>query len=498
MKKRQLDLSNPKDAAHSRNKTALIAFLIMNVILNIAYYLQYMKGEATKKNLVIVTCFCVAPCVIGTIRYFMSPSGKGLRYIFSIFFALFYAQVIFTSNNQMTFCYIIVMMSVLLVFEDFKLCVGIGIYSVVVNIGLLIYQAGNGGLTAIQITNAEIILACLTLNTAFTMMSTRRLIKIGEANLKRAEEQRRASEQLLHTTMEVANSINQNIEAAHRETGQLNQAIHTTKESMESLTEGAENTVRAIQAQQVSTDAINDHIRNVTESTGRIVEEITRAEEKLTHSDQVMKSLLEQVQVSQATGNEMAKDMEELKDCAHKMEQIVSLIRSVASQTSLLSFNATIEAARAGAAGKGFAVVAGQVSQLAAQTNTATEDIYTLIETVSESIERVTKASSAMLESNRMQNAYIADTADNFDHIRSSTQMISSQAVQLQTNVEEAERANSEVVASIDHVSAVTEEVTASADETLLNCTKNMHSVRALTSIMELLGKEAVRLVQQQ
>ncbi|WP_242122902.1 methyl-accepting chemotaxis protein [Sphingobium sp. Sx8-8] len=62
-----------------------------------------------------------------------------------------------------------------------------------------------------------------------------------------------------------------------------------------------------------------------------------------------------------------------LEKTMDQLAEIVSTIRSIASQTNMLALNATIEAARAGDAGRGFAVVAGEVKKLADDTRVATE-----------------------------------------------------------------------------------------------------------------------------
>lgn len=66
-------------------------------------------------------------------------------------------------------------------------------------------------------------------------------------------------------------------------------------------------------------------------------------------------------------------------DCA-TVTQALGEIQGIASQTNLLALNAAIEAARAGELGRGFAVVADEVRALALRTQTATENIHTIVE----------------------------------------------------------------------------------------------------------------------
>ena len=64
---------------------------------------------------------------------------------------------------------------------------------------------------------------------------------------------------------------------------------------------------------------------------------------------------------------------------AEKIKNIINEIDSIAQSTNMLSLNASIEAARAGAAGKGFAVVATQIGALAGESTTASKSTNDLI-----------------------------------------------------------------------------------------------------------------------
>ncbi|WP_340296437.1 MULTISPECIES: methyl-accepting chemotaxis protein [unclassified Roseobacter] len=72
--------------------------------------------------------------------------------------------------------------------------------------------------------------------------------------------------------------------------------------------------------------------------------------------------------------------MHKIKESSDRIAQIISVIDGIAAQTNLLSLNAAIEAARAGAAGRGFSVVASEVRQLAQRSADSAREISTLIE----------------------------------------------------------------------------------------------------------------------
>ena len=94
--------------------------------------------------------------------------------------------------------------------------------------------------------------------------------------------------------------------------------------------------------------------------------------------------------------------MARISEASEKIGNIISEIESIASQTNLLSLNASIEAARAGDAGRGFAVVADQIRTLAEQSAKSAVDSRNLIEAsiyeVGEGNKIATKASDSLME----------------------------------------------------------------------------------------------------
>ncbi|MCM1303796.1 MAG: methyl-accepting chemotaxis protein [Lachnospiraceae bacterium] len=147
---------------------------------------------------------------------------------------------------------------------------------------------------------------------------------------------------------------------------QVNSGSGDLATASQCLAEGATDQAQAVQE-------LHATISDITEAMERSAERSDESYMKAQH-------YADEADGSREEMNTMMAAMERINDASTKIGNIISEIESIASQTNLLSLNASIEAARAGEAGRGFAVVADQIRELADQSAKAAVDTRRLIE----------------------------------------------------------------------------------------------------------------------
>lgn len=110
-------------------------------------------------------------------------------------------------------------------------------------------------------------------------------------------------------------------------------------------------------------------------------------------------------------------DLQSLSNANKLIEGILDTVSNIASQTHLLSLNASIEAARAGEHGKGFAIVAYEVKKLADETKSAIGDVYALLEGINKESEKLHIAVKDVSESVKSGEEILTNTSETFSNI---------------------------------------------------------------------------------
>jgi len=170
----------------------------------------------------------------------------------------------------------------------------------------------------------------------------------------------------------IVGRLSDSSEQIARDSDQLRHAVDQSHQGLESMFSETNLVATAMTEMTSSIQEVAHNAQNASEAANQ-------AHEETSNGRQI---------VDEATGkiNDLASLVEESADVIRDLEKesseisnILTLIREIATQTSLLALNATIESARAGEAGKGFAVVAYEVKVLATNTHEATVEIENMI-----------------------------------------------------------------------------------------------------------------------
>ncbi|MBC7712896.1 MAG: hypothetical protein H7177_06130 [Rhizobacter sp.] len=216
-----------------------------------------------------------------------------------------------------------------------------------------------------------------------------------------------ASQLLLAFVMWFA--LKQSIKSINLTTDKLRELSAATSESSKEL-EGISEEVSSSASEQAAsiqeTVATLDEITSqVTSTADSVTNSTKKSEESLGHATEGKAVVTDMISSMEAIGQSNKDIMEEIARGNERIGGIVKIINEISQktavindivfQTKLLSFNASVEAARAGVHGKGFAVVAEEVGKLAQMSGTASTEIATILN------DSIVKVNSVIEETNR-------------------------------------------------------------------------------------------------
>lgn len=253
-----------------------------------------------------------------------------------------------------------------------------------------------------------------------------------------------------------------------------------TDRAVDEMANGATMLAQETQSASENVIEIGNMIDKVNDNTEELAKDADNMKELGENAENILRQLI-------AGQKEMVTHIGVVNDKTHeankaagKISEVVNLITEIASQTNLLSLNASIEAARAGEAGRGFAVVAENIKQLAEQTTSSAADIQDIIHELEQKSGETVEKTEAVNNIVNKQSEDMKQTADILNQVITGITGLIDKIDSIAVSVANMDKSKENVVDVIGNLSSVSQENAASTEETSASTTMAMETVKKI------------------
>ncbi|MCR4842721.1 MAG: methyl-accepting chemotaxis protein [Eubacterium sp.] len=282
-----------------------------------------------------------------------------------------------------------------------------------------------------------------------------------------------------------ADSLSGGVVDVERLSSDSSESAEQISAAVDDLANGATSMAQNVQDLNTEVIQMGEKVEEINDNLNLLVENAENMEEVNAEAARSMEGVLESSRTTTDAVKSINNQIIVTNDSINRINEAIELIISVASQTKLLSLNASIEAARAGEAGKGFAVVADSISDLSEQSNESATTIRGIAEEILQNSNESVELAGRIQEIIDGEQEAVRSTQEKFDQLHQAISRSIENIRLIETTTGELNDIKLELTSNVTDLSAISEENAASNEEVAASVATIVNSVDEIANRMK-------------
>ncbi len=285
------------------------------------------------------------------------------------------------------------------------------------------------------------------------------------------EDVRQSLASMLGSMINTGEALSRSSEKFSEKFNHISNSIRNTNQAIDDLAQGATN--QASETETVNGKIVElgsvieveeDGVHKLEEAVSAMAEHSSGAFESISELDRITRATIEAIEV-------VSRQTNKNNDSAADINKTIEIIKGLASQTNLLSLNASIEAPRAGEAGRGFAVVAEEIRNLSEESSGNAQEIEGIVKELVSNVEISVSKMQEVTRNVQMQQKCLEETKTAFQYLKNEVALVEAVTRDIGGQTQVLNSLKQIVTDSVNSLASVVEQNAASTEETSASMT---------------------------